>query len=167
MHSFASSESSALGTNADRRGFLKLGFADDGYGTGELYAEAETRGFSGRSAAYFDIEEIKEFAKSISEYPLPERRRCSLASGFGSKSPGELNQEHLSIEVYPIDSRGHIGVQVRMATPIWPEERLDSQRVAKLELLTTYEPIGRFGRDLLALMEGKADQAVLEEEAVP
>jgi len=150
-----------------RRGLLKLQFAADSDGTGELYAEAETRGFSGQSGAYFDIGEIIQFAKSISQYPLPERRLCSLASGFGSRTPGVLHQEHLSIEVYPIDNRGHIGVQVRMATPTWPEERLDSQRVAKLELQTTYEPIGKFGRDLLAVMEGNAEEAILEEEAIP
>lgn len=145
-------------------GFLKLGFADE---TGEPFAEAATQGFAAKAAAYFNIDDIKEFAKSISEYPLPDRRRCSLASGFGSRTPGVLHQEHLSIEVYPIDSRGHIGLQVRMATPVWPEQRVDSQRAAKLELLTTYEPLGKFDRDLLALMEGKTQEAALEEEMIP
>jgi len=94
-----------------RQGFLKLAFADDGCGTGELFAEAETGGFAGTTSAYFDVFRIEEFANAISEYPLPERLRCSLASGFGPGAPEPLDQEHLSIEVYPIDSRGHIGVQ--------------------------------------------------------
>jgi hypothetical protein len=150
-----------------RQGFLKLAFADDGYGTGELSAEAETAGFAGRTSAYFDIFRIKEFANAISGYPLPERHHCSLASGFGPRAPEPLHQEHLSIEVYPIDSRGHLGVQVRMATPLWNDTRPDSQRTAKLELLTTYEPIAKFSRDLLAVLEGTAEEAILEEEMMP
>src|SRR5437764_6442451 len=124
-----------------KQGVLKLAFAGDGCGTGKLFAEAETGGFAGRTSAYFDICRIEEFANAISEYPLPERLRCSLASGFGPGAPEPLDQEHLSIEVYPIDSRGHIGVQVRMATPLWDDMRRDSQRTATLELLTTYEPM--------------------------
>jgi hypothetical protein len=150
-----------------RHGFLKVGFANDGYGTGELFAQAETGGFSGKAAAYFDIPQIEKFANAISEYPLPERSRCSLASGFGPVGTEPLHQEHLSIEIYPIDSRGHIGVQVRMATPIWTEMRPDSQKTAKVELLTSYEPLAKFSRDLLGLISGTVAEAVLEEEAIP
>jgi hypothetical protein len=150
-----------------RQGFLKLAFADYEYGTGELFAYAETGGFAGRASAYFDIFRIEEFANALSEYPLPLRQRCSLASGFGPRAPEPLHEEHLSIEVYPIDSTGHIGVQVRMATPLWNDTRPDSQRTAKLELLTTYEPLGRFSRDLLAVIKGTAEEAVLDEEMIP
>jgi len=150
-----------------KRGYLKLGFADDGDGTGELFAEAATQRYSGAASAYFNMDDIEEFAKSISQYPLPQRSRCTLVSGFGSLSPGALHQEHLGIEVYPVDSRGHIGVQVRMATPVWTEQRSDSQRTARLELLTTYEPLRRFASDLLAVVKGTAEEAVLEEEVVP
>jgi len=150
-----------------RHGFLKLEFANHGCGMGELFAQAEAGGFAGKSAAYFDIAAIERFATAISEYPLPERSRCSLASGFGLRAPEPLEQEHLGIEVYPIDLRGHIGVQVRMATPLWNETRPDSQQTAKLELLTTYEPVAKFSRDLLALISGTAEEAVLEEEAIP
>jgi hypothetical protein len=54
-----------------------------------------------------------------------------------------------------------------MATPLWNDTRPDSQRTAKLELLTTYEPIAKFSRDLLAMLEGTTEEAILEEEMMP
>jgi hypothetical protein len=58
------------------------------------------------------------------------------------------------------------GVQVR-ATPLWNETRPNSQRTAKLELLTTYEPIAKLSRDPLAVLEGTVEEAILEEEVMP
>jgi hypothetical protein len=151
-----------------RLGFLKLRFSNDGDGTGKLSAEAEAEGFAGKSSAYFDINQIEDFAVAISEFPLPDRHRCSIASGFVSRAaPETLEQEHLGIQVYPVDRRGHIGVQVRMSTPIWNETRPDSQKVAKIELLTTYEPLGKFSTDLRAMIKGTAPEAMLEGEMLP
>jgi len=149
-------------------GFLTLTFRDDGDGTGKLSAEAEAGGYSGKSGAYFDVARIQEFAGAISEFPLPELSRCSLASGFWSKEvPGALEQEHLGIEIYPVDHRGHIGVQVRMATEIWNDTRPKSHKAAKLEIITTYEPLAKFSKDLLAMLSGTASEATLAGEVLP
>jgi hypothetical protein len=150
-----------------KHGFLRLGFADDGDGTGELFADAESEGFVGSGSAYFGAGEIEKFASAISEYPLPQRDRCLLTGGFGARTPGPIQNEHLGIEVYPIDSRGHIGVPVRLATPAWGDTRPESQKTLKLELRTTYEPLARFSRDLIALIKGTAEKAILEEDAIP
>jgi len=151
--------------NQMEHGFLRLRFEDDGDGTGKLFAEARIGGFAGGSAAYFGIERLREFAGAIAEFPLPDRTRCSIAGGFFSKHRrGHLEQEHLSIEVYPVDRRGHIGVQVRMATELWPGTRTDSQKSAKLEIITTYEPIAKFSKDLVGLLSGSVKEATLEGE---
>ena len=146
------------------RGFLRLIFIDDSDGTGKLCAEAVAEGFSGRRRAYFDLEVLKRFAGVISEYPLPDRRRCQINSGFLSKGEqGKLQQEHLGIDVYPIDGRGHIGVQIRLATQLWQGSRTDSQKTAKLEVITTYEPLRKFSADLLALLNGNIDEVRLDD----
>jgi len=151
-----------------RHGFLTLTFRDEGDGTGKLSAQAETQGYSGRSGAYFDIAQIREFALAISEFPLPDAARCVIASGFWSKeTSGALEQEHLGIDVYPVDHRGHIGVQVRMATEMWNDTRPGSQKTATLEITTTYEPLAGFGKDILAIISGSASEATLAGEALP
>jgi hypothetical protein len=151
-----------------RHGFLTLTFRDDGDGTGKLSAQAEAQGYSGMSGAYFDIGRIREFAQAISEFPLPDVSRCSLASGFWSeKTSGALEQEHLGIDVYPVDHRGHIGVQVRMATEMWKDTRPRSQKTATLEIITTYEPLARFSKNILSIISGSASEATLAADALP
>jgi len=144
-----------------RHGFLTLGFSDDGDGTGTLDVEAEVDGFSGRSHAYFNKDEISRFAEALSQYPLPPDQGCSLTGGFG-ESRGRPAQEHVGIDVYPVNRRGYIGIQVRMATAVWSETRPESQRIAQLEIVTTYEPLNKFSKDLLALLSGTVSEATLE-----
>ncbi len=149
------------------RSFLKLTFYDDSDGTGELTAEATADGYSGRGSAYFHIDELKHFATAIGEFPLPERGRCRVAGGFYSKEVrGKLEQEHLGIDIYPVDRRGHIGIQVRASTQLWQDMRPDSQKIAKIEIITSYEPLRNFSRQLLALITGAVREAVLEGETL-
>jgi hypothetical protein len=116
-----------------------------------LLARAEADGFSGESGAYFNVEELESFAKALREFPLPaEDPRRSIAAGFRSKQePNDLEQEHLAISVYPVDTkRGYVGIQVRMATAVWPDMRPESKKQATVELLTTYEPLAKFSKRL-------------------
>jgi hypothetical protein len=72
---------------------------------------------------------FEEFADLIAAFPLPSKK-CSIAGGFWKDD--NLDQEHLAIDVYPVDLRGHIGVQVRIATELWKESRPESQMSAQL-----------------------------------
>jgi hypothetical protein len=147
------------------RAFLRLTFADDHDGTGKLTAEAAVEGFAGKGSAYFGISQLEKFAIAISDFPLPDTQSTRIASGFWSKAErGKLEQEHLGIDVYPVNSRGYIGIQVRMATEHRQGMRADSQKFAKIEIITTYEPLATFGRDMLALLKGRVDEAKLEGE---
>jgi hypothetical protein len=147
------------------RNYLRVQFFDDKDGTGKLCARAESDGFSGESAAYFSVEKLESFAKSLQEFPLQERGH-SIAGAFGSREkPHELEQEHLAICVYPVGSRGYAGIQVRMATPVSAGVRPESKKQAILEIPTTYEPLSKFSRDLLAVLRGSLKEALLEGES--
>lgn len=149
------------------RSYLRLRFDDDGDGTGKLLARAEAGGFAGEGGAYFAISEIEEFAKAICTFPLPNKdKRLSIAGGFWSKEPnGELDQEHLGITVFALDGqRGYIAIQVRIATEVWPGSPPKAKKTANIEVVTTYEPLARFSKDLMALMHGKTSEALLEGE---
>ena len=145
-------------------GFLRIRFVDYGDGTGELIANAGSNDFSGTGRAYFNIEEIEKFADSIADLSVANELH-SIAGGFWKTDRRhELDQVHLGVSVYPIDSRGHIGVQVRMATPIHSGERPKSQHSAIVELLTTHAPLERFGRGVIAVLRGNAEKAVLSSD---
>ncbi len=151
------------------RSYLRLRFDDEGDGTGKLLARAEVGGFSGEGRAHFSISKIEEFAKAIGTFPLSRQdKRLSIAGGFWSQiRRGELEEEHLGITVYPVNARGHIGIQVRMATEIQGGARPASQKLARIEVLTTYEPLSKLSRDLIALLRGKIKEALLEGESIP
>jgi hypothetical protein len=147
--------------------YLRLRFLDDGDGTGKLMARAEADGFSGMSGAYFNVEKLKEFAEALNVFPLPpEDHRRSIASGFGSKEDHtKLAQEHLGISVYLVSAhRGYVGIQVRMATEVRPDTRPESKKQAVVEILATYEPLSKFSRDLLSVLHGSLNEAVVEGE---
>jgi hypothetical protein len=144
-----------------RHGFLTLTFSGDRDGTGTLDAEAEVDGYSGRSHAYFNIDELRRFAVALSQYPLVQGQCCSLAGGFG-ESRDSAAEEHVGIDAYPVNRRGYIGIQVRLATQVWSETRRESQKIAQLEIVTTYQPLAKFSSDILAMLEGMLSEATLE-----
>jgi len=55
------------------RGFLRLRFHDEGDGTGKLVADAEANGFAGSGGAYFDKQELSDFAQALEAFPLVGR----------------------------------------------------------------------------------------------
>ncbi len=143
--------------------YLRLQFYDDGDGTGKLVAWAEGHGFAGESGAYFDKLAVEAFATKLEAFPLVGRP--SIVGGFYSKErPGDIEQELLSIECYPIDAQGHLALRVRLATELWPPARAESRHAVALEILTTYEPLRQFSHALLALLRGHLEEAVLEGE---
>ena len=81
------------------------------------------------------------------------------------ENPGTVDQEHLGISVYPADvKRGYIGVQVRMATEIWPGTRPESKKLAVVEIVAAYQTISEFSADLLAVLKGSLTEACLKGE---
>jgi hypothetical protein len=147
------------------RSYVRLTFDNDDDGTGKLLARAEARGFAGEGGAHFSIPQLEAFAASLLAFPLPSDTSPSIAGGFWSNANrGELDQEHLAIGVYPLDKTGHLGVQVRMATQLWQEQRPQSQSATKLELVTTYEALARFSHAITALVRGTTKEAILEGE---
>jgi hypothetical protein len=145
-----------------RHGWLKLEFQDDNDGTGKLIAAVEAGGFAGRGGAWFGIPQIEEFADLITAYPLPSTKKCSLAGGFWKERGHELDQEHLGIDIYPIGPRGHIGVQVRIASELWEASRPESQMMVKVEVITSYQLLADFSSQLKKLVRGSLEQALLE-----
>ena len=149
--------------------YLRLRFLDDGDGTGKLMAWAAADGFSGQTGAYFNIEELEKFAEALQVFPLPrEDHRRSIASGFGTKEDhNKVSKEHLGISVYLANpQRGYVGIQVRMATEVWPDTRPESEKKAVVEILATSEPLFKFSRDLLSVLRGSLKEAVIEGESL-
>jgi len=144
--------------------YLRLRFRDDGYGIGVLFARTEADGFSGAGEAYFDITEIENFAKAVSIFPLPAGICPAISGGVGTNAK---YGERLGITVSLWDAqRGYVAVQVRMQTETWRLGRLESLHSARIEILTTYQPLADFGKELINLVHGRSKEAFLYGECI-
>lgn len=143
------------------KSYLRLRFADDHDGTGELFAAARAGGFAGEGSAYFNVDRLESFASDIIVYPPAALTHPEISSGFAAD--GGLEQEHLGLAVYAIDpKRGYIGVQVRMASQASSGARRESQSIARIEIVTSYEPLARFSRAFIGILRGQASEALLQ-----
>ena len=144
-----------------KRDKLVVRFADDGDGTGKLWVSGSANGFAGSGAAWFDTTTLQEFAKALTRYPLSDTDLPTLSGGFWSTEGKGLEQEHIFLQVYQADARGHLHFRVRLATEVWPPDRIESQHRVQLELRTTYQALLDFSRILHAVIMGQAGEAVL------
>ena len=140
---------------------LIVRFADDGDGTGHVWVGASAKGFAGTGEAWLDTAILKEFAQALTRYPLPENDPPTLSGGFLFSGRADLEQEHVFLQVYPADALGHLRVHVRLATEVWPPNHIRTQHRVQLEIHTGYQALLEFSRMLNAVIQGKADEAVL------
>jgi hypothetical protein len=143
---------------------LQISFDDDG--TAELFARVEASGFSGHGSAWINPDQLSELGSNLARaFPLKET--LEIAGGYWSRSaPGTLDQEHLALAFYPVAGRGVVGCQVRLASPVQPEERSASRHSVQAELLTSYQALQQFAHALARLAAGKTTEAVLHAVAV-
>ena len=130
----------------------------------EVIVHAHSHGFSGRASAYFGVDRLTTFAAALGRYPLDDERP-QLSSGFGVHSGtfgGDgITQEHVGITVEQIGLTGQIGMAVHLATPDWGDARPAEVHDVRLEVLTTYERLGGFGLDVIEVVGGRLDRAVI------
>jgi hypothetical protein len=147
--------------------YLKLRWESDDDGTGELFAEFEANGFSGHGSAWFDKISLIEKIKNFEDYPISDEKHPTIEGGFwNEKKDAGLSQEHLHISVYPIDSRGNLGVRIRVAEELWPEDRKNSQHYVGVEIVTNYKDIGKFAKNIRELLSREIDEAILYQAKV-
>jgi hypothetical protein len=131
--------------------------------TGDLEVEARFDGFAGVSAASFWDEHLLRFADDLGTYPLGDQR-FQLSGGY-SNGPGGSRVEHVGLTVHPIGVRGQVGVIVHLAVRdnhVRHEQVTPSE--VRVEVLTSYEALGRFASELRHLVAGEVDEASLDAE---
>jgi hypothetical protein len=139
----------------DNQAELTFWFDNDLDGTGSLWVEAGSNGFSGKGRAYFAKSQIEDFANALTAYPLKKESLPEIIGGFG-------DQENLLLKVYPINGKGDLAIQVKIATELWNEERLESQHFVQLEICTHYQTIADLSKELKDLINGRINKASLK-----
>lgn len=143
-------------------GRVTLKLRDWGDGTAELSAEVKADGFSGRGAASFNRRDLREHARAFAIAPK-QGERIEIAGGYWSKNePNVLEQELLYIGVFPVDSRGNLGIRIRLATPYDDSTRSGVQSAVSVELTIGHSQLIKFAEEFLALVGGNLEDVVVE-----
>ncbi len=145
---------------------LRITIKPDDDGTCELFAEVSSRGFSGCGSAWFDRKWLSEFADQLMQFPLPPGKVIEAVGGFWNKrNTVTIEQLHLAIAAYAVGIKGQVGLRVSVATPIFDNDRAQSQHSAQVELITTYPGLEKFAKQIKLLLDRQITEAILQEES--
>ncbi len=124
-----------------------------------LTVEVESDGWAGRTTSCIGGD-LSRFAGELHAYPILREAPPTIQGG-GWKRDGTF-QEDVYLRVAPANSRGTVGILIRVSAH--PEEygsRDESRRSLRLELYTDYNTLDAFASDLEALAAGTRDEVVL------
>lgn len=143
--------------------FLQLTYVADDDSHGELRAIVQSHGYAGSGSAWFNLSALNEFCARLGEYPIDAQTPATLSGGFLSKTnPAILKQEHLSIDISPYDAKGSVLVQVKLATPVWTNDRVDRGQLVTARFLVHYGDLSRFQNSFAAMLAGNVSEAKLQ-----
>ena len=137
---------------------LRLTIAfDDPWGA-ELSVSVSVDGFAGHGSAWFDPQRLRDLAAQLSQaFPLTET--LGLQGGYLAADSADVVEEHLGLSFYPVAGRGVLACQVRLSGD--SSERPEARSMLRVELLSSYQALQEFARDLMQLADGLRDEAVL------
>lgn len=148
--------------------YLELRFERDSDGTGELFACVRRTDYSGSGSAWFHFHEVETFGHQLkTTYPIPPNTELSLRGGYWKvgASPPELGDVLVGIQVYPVGSKGTIGVRVEVMDGFSEGQREQSRARLVVELLTDYESLRNFGEGIAQLVHLPSDRVRLNAHA--
>lgn len=143
---------------------LRFSFEREDDWHGKLIAKVTAQAFAGEGGAWFNTDELRDFARALSVYPLQEDALPSISGGFGA-TDGAPGQVHLAVSFEPYNARGAVMSTVQLATEVWNGAREDLASTVTVRFLVTYGDLARFGPDLLDLLEGRRAEATLDSSA--
>jgi hypothetical protein len=127
---------------------------------GELVAYVQSEDFTGKSAAWFRIEQLTAFSDSLRAFPIVPQAAPTLGGGFW-KNDDELEQAHVMIRIEPVGPQGKLRVNILLATPSWDMAQADQHSV-HARFLVNYADLDAFQRDFSALLNRDTEEACLE-----
>lgn len=137
---------------------ITLTYRPDDEWYGEIWTEAHSRGFSGRSSAWFSTKQLVDLIEALRAFPLPEDAP-TLAGGYWKD--GVLEKAMVSLRIAPTGPRGTLMATIELQG----EERSGSNPAhsVTLEFQTDYAEVDDFGAELARALTGGS--ATLKERA--
>jgi hypothetical protein len=119
---------------------------------GRLSVAVETDRFSGKGGFWVQWQDVKEFGEALGSFPITEDHPITAQWGFDMQEGDDLI---LRLEIAPADKRGNLAVRFEVADDVEPQNR------ARGFFLTNYPDVDAFRVGIARLMNGEAEEAIL------
>ncbi|WP_155520938.1 hypothetical protein [Ralstonia solanacearum] len=139
-------------------GRLRIRLENDPDGSGELFVEFSSHGFSGRSKAWFDLAQLEKQVERFSDFPLSLDCLPCIRGGYWNEDATQIQQEQVYLSAHPQGLTGNVVLEVRLATPLGNEMNPDLHCSASAELKATYQQLAEFAKNLGSLIHGEIDE---------
>jgi len=128
---------------------------------GQPVATVTSGAFSGTGWAYFYREQVEKFIQNLRACPLVADRLPKIEGGYWNKEQRDkLDECHLRVAVRPFNL-GQLMVLVDLATELPTNTGRDHQQTIHARFRTEYAELAAFASELLAVLEGKREDALL------
>jgi hypothetical protein len=139
--------------------FVSVRLMPDDASISRLLVEALADGFSGHADCWIATGRVTAFARELQAFPLPDAGAL-LVSGLWPADSHEL-REIIRIEARRVGRLGQVGLAVHLAT-----EESPPRGEVRLEVLTTYERLSQFAKDLSRVGRSESGHAQIEGEVL-
>ena len=130
-----------------------ISYTPDADLVGWLRIDVETPRFKGNGEFWASPSLIKDFADSLSQYPISDENHPELRCGYGQS---KVDDVIISLGIKPADALGALKINLNVSDHVDRDSRLQTHFIAHCP------NIERFQRQLFSLLAGARDDAVLE-----
>jgi hypothetical protein len=141
--------------------YVRIRIAPDPDGSGELFIEYSTSGFSGKSSAWFDLTDLEKRVERFLDFPVSIDDLPCLSGGYWNQDGTKLESEHIFLSVRPSGHLGQLVLSIRCATSAADLECGESRCSGSAEVAITYQQLAQFSTELKNLVCARADGSVV------
>ncbi|KQW41102.1 MULTISPECIES: hypothetical protein [unclassified Ensifer] len=142
---------------------ISISYAPEDAYHGKLTVSVQSMNFSGRSSAWFNLEQVSAFADALGAVPIEIGAEPVLQGGIWRE--GALDQTHVSLRFVPHNLTGTVRVECLLAVPLLVAGAPSVlSNTLKVSLLTTYSDLQRFQMELHVVLRGEGGNADLRAE---
>ncbi len=135
----------------------------------QLRCRAVARGFSGEAAAYFGIDGtttvgpgLSDFAAGLDEYPISRKGGVPLLGAHPVALDDAAVVAAIRLQPFGEGKRGQVYIEVELTDELETAAQPALPAVAQFPVWVDHASLQRWSKDLLDLMAGRIDKAVIE-----
>ncbi len=145
-----------------KQSYLKISLDEVEQGTCCVKINAFSGHFSAQSSLYVNLSELSDFSENIARYPLIGDGKITFMAGFHPSNENYVREiGQAKIEIWQLNSRGTIQVNVTLLEPVNDLHQYKGQNSASIFFCTEYGALALFSNEINLLVADQIESATL------